>query len=132
MAFLSSIPLNTPTIQYLIPGPLSSLLLCILVRVFTTPLRTDPGPFITRFSRLWKLREYYNGSFEKTNINLHRKYGQMFCEQESLLYQCSNTPESIVRVAPNEYSIDDPDALKIIYGHGGQFQKAGNQAYPAA
>ena len=30
----------------------------------------------------------------------------------------------IVRIAPNEYSIDDLEALKIIYGHGTQFAKA--------
>lgn len=30
---------------------------------------------------------------------------------------------SVVRIAPNEYSIDDPDAVKIIYGHGTAFTK---------
>lgn len=29
----------------------------------------------------------------------------------------------IVRIAPNEYSIDDFDALKTIYGHGSSFIK---------
>lgn len=29
----------------------------------------------------------------------------------------------IVRIAPNEYSIDDPEAIKIIYGHGTAFTK---------
>jgi len=28
-----------------------------------------------------------------------------------------------VRIAPNEYSIDDPEAVKIIYGLGSQFIK---------
>jgi hypothetical protein len=29
----------------------------------------------------------------------------------------------IVRIAPNEFSINDPDAIKTIYGHGTQFNK---------
>jgi len=28
-----------------------------------------------------------------------------------------------VRIAPNEYSIDDPEAAKIIYGSGKGFRK---------
>ena len=28
-----------------------------------------------------------------------------------------------MRIAPNEYSIDDADAIKIIYGHGTNFIK---------
>jgi hypothetical protein len=30
----------------------------------------------------------------------------------------------IIRIAPNEYSIDDPAAVKIIYGHSTQFVKS--------
>lgn len=30
----------------------------------------------------------------------------------------------VVRIAPGQYSIDDPEAAKIIYGHGSQFTKA--------
>ncbi|KAJ5385634.1 hypothetical protein N7517_003545 [Penicillium concentricum] len=71
-----------------------------------SPLRRIPGPFWARFTRLWKLLQIYQGSFEKTNIALHKKYGP------------------IVRIAPNEYSIDDPDAVKEIYGQGSQFTKS--------
>lgn len=39
--------------------------------------------------------------------------------EESLL----TTPGPVVRIAPNEYTIDDPDAIKIIYGHGTNFVK---------
>ena len=35
-------------------------------------------------------------------------------------------PGAIVRIAPNEYSIDDPDAVKVIYGHGTNFVKVRN------
>lgn len=59
-----------------------------------------------RFSRLWLLREVYYGTFMRTSIKLHEKYGP------------------IVRIAPNEYSIDDPAAVQIIYGSKGRFTKA--------
>ena len=32
-------------------------------------------------------------------------------------------PGPIVRIGPNEYSIDDPDAAKIIYRVGDQLEK---------
>lgn len=31
----------------------------------------------------------------------------------------------VVRIAPNEYSVDDPEAMKTIYGHGTKFVKVG-------
>ncbi|KFY35733.1 hypothetical protein V494_05668 [Pseudogymnoascus sp. VKM F-4513 (FW-928)] len=70
------------------------------------PLRTIPGPILARFTRLWYLYKIYKGDFEKTNVNLHKKYGP------------------VVRIAPNEYSIDDVGAAKVIYGHGNAFVKA--------
>ncbi|KFY96163.1 hypothetical protein V498_02853, partial [Pseudogymnoascus sp. VKM F-4517 (FW-2822)] len=64
------------------------------------------GPLLARFTRLWYLYKIYKGDFEKTNIGLHEKYGP------------------VVRIAPNEYSIDDVGAAKVIYGHGNAFDKA--------
>ncbi|GME52388.1 Cytochrome P450 [Neofusicoccum parvum] len=49
---------------------------------------------------------YWRGDFHKTNIELHRKYGP------------------IVRIAPGEYSLSDPAAVKPIYGHGTAFIKS--------
>ena len=78
----------------------------VLLRAFNTPLRDVPGPWLARYTSLWKLWEVHGGTFEKTNVELHRKYGP------------------VVRLGPNEYSIDDPDAAKIIYGHGRPFMKS--------
>ena len=39
------------------------------------PLRSVPGPFWARFTRLWYLNEVAKGHFEKTDIRLHKKYG---------------------------------------------------------
>ncbi len=54
---------------------LSALSLYKVITVLRDPLRTVPGPFFARFTRLWYLRKVWRGDFEKTNIALHKKYG---------------------------------------------------------
>jgi hypothetical protein len=76
-----------------------------LVLILLDPLRDVPGPFLARFTRLWYFWEVYKGTYELTDVKLHKKYG------------------AIVRIAPNEYSIDDVEAAKAIYGHGNAFIK---------
>jgi len=75
------------------------------VQYILDPLRSIPGPFLARFTRLWYCLEIYKGSFEVVDVELHRKYGP------------------IVRIAPHEYSIDDVDAARTIYGLGNAFVK---------
>ncbi|KAH7082639.1 cytochrome P450 [Paraphoma chrysanthemicola] len=85
------------------------LVICLLLFVIpaiVSPLRSIPGPFLARFTRLWYLRRTRLGQFHEDNIVLHRKYGP------------------IVRIAPGQYSIDDPEAIRTIYGHGTQFTKS--------
>jgi hypothetical protein len=96
------INLSPTTIFILLP---TGILIYTLLQYLLDPLRSIPGPFLARFSRLWYFLEIYKGSFEETNIELHRRYGP------------------IVRVAPHEYSIDDVDAARTIYGHGHAFVK---------
>lgn len=83
----------------------AALIIYLLIQFILDPLRDIPGPFLARFTRLWYLIEIYKGSFELTEIELHKKYG------------------SIVRIAPHEYSIDHVDAAKTIYGLGNSFPK---------
>ena len=80
-------------------------ILYFLLQFTLDPLRDIPGPLLARFTRLWYFIEIYKGSFELTEIELHKKYGP------------------IVRIAPYEYSIDDVEAAKTIYGHGNSFPK---------
>lgn len=92
-----------------------------LVKHIRSPLRRVPGPFLARFTRLWLLKEAYFGTYPKTSIELHRKYGQLvlpLCQLGLIII-----PGPVVRIAPNEYSIDDPAAAKIIYGSGRGFTK---------
>ncbi len=76
------------------------------------PLRSIPGPFLARFTRLWYLLAVRSGHFEKINVALHKKHG------------------AVVRIAPHYYSIDDMDAIKVIYGHGTNFVKVGESSLP--
>ncbi|KAK2609701.1 hypothetical protein N8I77_003190 [Diaporthe amygdali] len=65
-----------------------------------------PGPFLARFTDLWLAYRQSKGKMQTEHVELHQKYGK------------------IVRVGPNYYSIDDPAAIKTIYGHGTQYEKS--------
>lgn len=72
---------------------------------YATPLRDIPGPWLAKFTRIWLFRAINSRRFNEINIQLHKKYGP------------------IVRIAPNEYSIDDPEATQIIYRFKDQLVK---------
>ncbi|KAL7276059.1 hypothetical protein RUND412_000975 [Rhizina undulata] len=74
-------------------------------RRYLSNLRNVPGPFLASISRLNKVREVLSGVTEKTQLELHRKYGP------------------IVRIGPNEVSISDPAAIPIIYDNAATFIK---------
>ncbi|KAF1956096.1 cytochrome P450 [Byssothecium circinans] len=69
--------------------------------VYTTffhPLRNVPGPFLAKFTELWRTRRYFLGQWHDDIVELHREYGP------------------VVRIAPNEtkwYNVwDMPGASK--------------------
>lgn len=95
----------------------------VIFKAFGTPLRHVPGPFLARFTRLWLLNEVYRGTYPRTSVQLHKKYGELVCLAASLLQQSDDVAGPVVRIAPNEYSIDDPAAAKLIYGSGRGFVK---------
>jgi hypothetical protein len=72
----------------------------ILYRLFLHPLAGVPGPFIARFTGLWRTTKYFQGTWYDDILGLHQKYGR------------------VVRIAPNEISFVDGEALKRLYGHG--------------
>ena len=78
-----------------------ALVLCTLVskvyQACASPLKDVQGPWLARFTRFWYVRSAYSRQSHKIHMDLHHKYG------------------SIVRIAPNEYSIDDFEASKTIY-----------------
>jgi hypothetical protein len=45
-------------------------------QILTDPLKDIPGPTWARFTRLWLFRQYIGNKFHKTNLELHKKYGE--------------------------------------------------------
>lgn len=79
---LESLPVlrSTTGITWLVPACFLVLLIVrSIIRPFFLSPRNVPGPFLARFSRLWYLKQVYEGGFEKTNIELHRRYGKSSC-----------------------------------------------------
>lgn len=64
-----------------------------------------PGPSLARFSQAWRNTRYFKGTWLQDVTELHEKYG------------------NVVRIAPNEVSFVDRDALRALYGHGKASQK---------
>jgi hypothetical protein len=91
--------------QLLLLGTGIYILYLLTTHILLDPNRSIPGPFLARFTRLWYLYAIYVGDFEFTDIEFHRRYGPIW------------------RIAPGEYSIDDVDALKTIYGLGSGYVK---------
>ena len=68
-----------------------------LYQAYASPLKDVRGPWLARYTRFWYARSTFSRQSHKIHMDLHKKYGQ------------------IVRIAPNEYSIDNFEASKIIY-----------------
>ena len=81
-------------------GIVGLLIWIVFYRLFLHPLAGVPGPFVARFTGLWRTTKYFQGTWYQDILVLHKKYGR------------------VVRIAPNEVSFVDGEALKRIYGHG--------------
>jgi hypothetical protein len=75
------------------------LLATVIYRLCLDPLRHIPGPAVARFTELWRTRRYALGGWHLDILDLHDRYGP------------------VVRIAPNEISFVDKDALTKVYGH---------------
>ncbi|KAI8675977.1 hypothetical protein NCS57_00500600 [Fusarium keratoplasticum] len=96
-----------PYLLLLAPALLLAVQLLIrLYQIWASPLASVPGPWLARFTDLWYAWRIDRGQFERDNIALHQKHGP------------------IVRYGPKRYSICDPLAAKVIYGHGCAFLKS--------
>ncbi|KAL2065505.1 hypothetical protein VTL71DRAFT_3175 [Oculimacula yallundae] len=81
------------------------VVLSYLFSAFVTPLRKIPGPFLARFTGLYRLSMVSKGDAPLNYRAIHRKYGP------------------IVRVGPNHVSISDPNMIPEIYGIGSKYLK---------
>ena len=67
---------------------------------------SPPGPFLARFTDLWRAHQQYNGQLRSKLITLHAKYGP------------------IVRYGVRSISISDPKAVDVIYSSRAGFVTA--------
>lgn len=77
-----------------------------IASAYFSKFRNIPGPLAARFTKLWYFRRVSKGNFQHENIALRRKYGPL------------------VRTGPTDVSVDDPGAVKTIYGIGSKFPKS--------
>ena len=77
--------------------PLALIIFPTIYQAYFTSLRNVPGPRLAKFTRIWLAKAFASRQYHKISTELHRKYGP------------------IVRIAPNEYSIDHVDAAQVIY-----------------
>ena len=85
---------------------LLSVLTLSFHRLYIHPLKSYPGPLLARLTSLPDLYHAYRGDKHIHFLRLHAKYGP------------------VVRFAPNSISVNDPAALRAIYGHGANVQKS--------
>lgn len=77
---------------------LGALLVHLLRNKFNNGLNKYPGHPLAAYTNWWRFFDVLGRKTEKTQIALHRKYGD------------------IVRLGPNVLAFADPRAIKIIYG----------------
>lgn len=75
---------------------------------FRSPIKHFPGPFVAKFTNLWRFIDVYRGRAELTHRELHKKHGVA------------------VQLGPNLISLSDPKLLRTVYNIRGDFVKVGN------
>ncbi|KAK3297423.1 cytochrome P450 [Chaetomium fimeti] len=92
--------------QYLL-ATLALLLAYSLGTYLTSPLRQYPGPFLAKFTNLWRIYHITQGNFQHVLVRLHEKYGP------------------VVRIGPNVLDVDDPTLIKTVFSTKGNWKKTG-------
>ncbi|KAH8659369.1 cytochrome P450 [Tricladium varicosporioides] len=86
----------------------------LVISYLRSPLKSIPGPFVAKFTNLWRFFDTYGGRTELTQYILHERFGPF------------------VRLGPNIISLSDPALLRTIYNARGDYLKsefyAGNDA----
>jgi hypothetical protein len=85
---------------------LASLMLYIVIPAYITPLRSVPGPFFAKFTRLWLAYHGHKGDLHSILLTLHKRHGPT------------------IRIAPNELSTINPSSVRKIYGINSGFKKS--------
>ena len=100
----------------LLASGVAAILLIKLLKYIVVASRKDlrdlPGPFLARFSGLYRVLLVVKGEAPARYRQLHDKYGV------------------IVRTGPNHVSISDSSMIPFIYGIGGKFLKVKRRQSP--
>jgi len=88
------------TLKHIALIAVSLLLVNIIYNIFFHPFRHIPGPFLAKFSGLWRNHKQFRGTWHDDILDIHEKFGK------------------VVRIAPDEVSFVDENGLKNLYGHG--------------
>ncbi|KAJ5738183.1 cytochrome P450 [Penicillium malachiteum] len=92
---------------YAVPVLLSLLLWTLLRNALEPGLVDIPGPFIAKFTDLWRLYKGWQWKFKEDIPSLHQKYNS-----------------TVIRVGPKMISCSDPKAVELIYGFHTKFKKS--------
>ena len=91
----------------LVPFLIVVFLVVHFLRIALQPgLAGIPGPFLAKFTNLWRLYKVWNWTFKQDLPALHEYYNSQ-----------------LIRVGPNLLSCSDPRAVETIYGFQSQFKK---------
>ncbi|KAF4340768.1 cytochrome P450 monooxygenase [Fusarium beomiforme] len=96
-------PIESP--YFGITVSISAVLLWWMISTLTSPLRRYPGPFLAKWTNLWRLYHVWTQRYQWTIHELHQKYGP------------------IVRIGPNLLDLDYPELIKTIYGTDTKWRK---------
>lgn len=99
------------TLPFLAAAIFAFLLFSYTSTAFQRDLRTLLGPFLARFSGLYRLSLVFKGQAPRQYRELHKKYGP------------------IVRTVPNQVSVSDTSMIPTIYGIGSKFTKVLNHPF---
>jgi len=98
---------STITLLTLFPALIAIYVLTTaFYNLYLHPLSSHPGPLLGRLTKLHDVYHAYIGDKHIHLYALHARHGP------------------VVRFSPNSLSINDPSALRAIYGHGANVQKS--------
>ena len=75
----------------------SVVILTVLYALVLSPLKHIPGPFLAKFTNLWRFFSVLSRTPEKQQLQMHDRWG------------------SAVRLGPNMVSISDPAMISEVY-----------------
>ncbi|EWG52238.1 hypothetical protein FVEG_11028 [Fusarium verticillioides 7600] len=84
---------------------LCAALIWWVISTLMSPLRQYPGPFLAKWTNVWRLYQVRSQKYQWTIQELHKKYGP------------------VVRIGPNLLDLDYPELIKTIYGTDNRWLK---------